>query len=185
MSKFGTDASKLLYFGIFACAMLVFITLILDLYVKKNSFDVKKSKVYGLLTGLDNSDILSLSIIAINYMLLVFLAITTSSANIPFMTAIAVMSILPWIITKNFIKIPFSLIVNAISVFALYILSYVHTYLTSEGQDTLMRISVFFIIAFVFIYFTYNFINDVNDIASLDSKEKGKGGKKYGIKKSS
>ncbi len=185
MSKLPSDASKLLYFGIFACVMLVFIALILNLYVEKNSFNLKKSKVYGLLNGLDNSDILALSITAINYMLLVFLAITTTSASLPFLTAIGVMSILPWIIIKNFMKIPFSIIVNAISVFALYILSYVHTYLTNEGQDSLMRISVFFIIAFVFIYFTYNFINDVNDIASLDSKEKGKGGKKYGIKKSS
>ena len=184
--KVSADMRLLIYFGIFACISIGLIALFFKFFLKKFEFKISKSRIYGLLTGLENREVLALSIIIINYILLVFLAMMTKELNLIFISAVLIMSILPWVLVKNYLKLPISILVNLISLVALYILSFVHTYLSGETSDLLMRISIFFIVAFVFVYFTYNLLNDINDIAKNDNKKiKKKEGVKNGIKKSS
>lgn len=184
--KVSADMRLLIYFGIFACISISLIALFFKFFLKKFEFKISKSRIYGLLTGLENREVLALSIIIINYILLVFLAMMTKELNLIFISAILIMSILPWVLVKNYLKLPISILVNLISLVALYILSFVHTYLSGETSDLLMRISIFFIVAFVFVYFTYNLLNDINDIAKNDNKKiKKKEGVKNGTKKSS
>ena len=184
--KVSADMRLLIYFGIFACISISLIALFFKFFLKKFEFKISKSRIYGLLTGLENREVLALSIIIINYILLVFLAMMTKELNLIFISAVLIMSILPWVLVKNYFKLPISILVNLISLVALYILSFVHTYLSGETSDLLMRISIFFIVAFVFVYFTYNLLNDINDIAKNDNKKiKKKEGVKNGTKKSS
>ena len=184
--KVSADMRLLIYFGIFACISIGLIALFFKFFLKKFEFKISKSRIYGLLTGLENREVLALSIIIINYILLVFLAMMTKELNLIFISAVLIMSILPWVLVKNYLKLPISILVNLISLVALYILSFVHTYLSGETSDLLMRISIFFIVAFVFVYFTYNLLNDINDIAKNDNKKiKKKEGVKNGTKKSS
>lgn len=184
--KINADMRLLIYFGIFACISIGLVALFFKFFLKKFEFKISKSRIYGILTGLDNREVFALSIVIINYILLVFLAMMTKELNLVFISAVLIMSIVPWVLVKNYLKLPVSIIVNSISLVALYILSFVHTYLSGETSDLLMRISIFFIVAFVFIYFTYNLLNDINDIASNDKKVTSKKkGAKNGTKKSS
>ena len=60
-----------------------------------------------------------------------------------------------------------------INCFAIYIIHFAHIYLSGEVEDIFMRIAIFFMISFAFIYFTYNYFNDVNDIAKTDKERVG------------
>ena len=42
-----------------------------------------------------------------------------------------------------------------------------------EVNDIFMRISIFLILSFIYIYFTYNYINDINDIAEKSRRKVG------------
>ena len=181
--KINADAKGLIYFGVFACICICIVALFFKFFLKKFEFKLSKSRVYGILTGLNNKEVLALSIVGSNYVLLTFLAMMTKELNAASISAVIVMSIIPWLLLKKYMKLVVSILVNLISLFSLYILSFVHTYLSGETTDLLMRISIFFIVAFVFIYFTYNLLNDINDIARKDDNKK-KEGASNGTKKS-
>lgn len=172
--KINADARVLIYFGVFSCICISIVALFFKFFLKKFEFKLSKSRVYGILTGLNNKEIFALSIVSANYVLLTFLAMMTKELNAATVSAVVVMSIIPWLLLKKYMKLAISIIVNLISLFSLYILSFVHTYLSGETTDLFMRISIFFIVAFVFIYFTYNLLNDINDIArKVDNKKEG------------
>lgn len=180
--KINADARVLIYFGVFSCICISIVALFFKFFLKKFEFKLSKSRVYGILTGLNNKEIFALSIVSANYVLLTFLAMMTKELNLATISAVIVMSIIPWLLLKKYMKLAISIIVNLISLFSLYILSFVHTYLSGETTDLFMRISIFFIVAFVFIYFTYNLLNDINDIARREDNKKE--GASNGTKKS-
>lgn len=180
--KINADARVLIYFGVFSCICISIVALFFKFFLKKFEFKLSKSRVYGILTGLNNKEIFALSIVSANYVLLTFLAMMTKELNAATVSAVVVMSIIPWLLLKKYMKLAISIIVNLISLFSLYILSFVHTYLSGETTDLFMRISIFFIVAFVFIYFTYNLLNDINDIARREDNKKE--GASNGTKKS-
>lgn len=183
MAKYLPIIYNLLYFILFYVVMLIATFLFFKYYLKDFKFNQNKTKIYGIFQGLNNKSILAFTLEYMNYLFLVFLAMTTSNLNPVYISIIIMMAIIPPLITKNYLRIPISLIVSLIDIFAIYIISFVHTYLSGETSDILMRISIFLIIAFVFIYFTYNFINNIGDIAKLSEPKKE--GAKSGNKKSS
>lgn len=164
MGEYSAIIENLVYFVLFVMAILFVGAIGLKLYLKNFKFSTSKSRVYGMLTQLDNRSILAFCLATLNYLFLVWCAMTIPDINIIYISLIIVMTLLCSIMAKDYIKIPINLLVAGINCFALYIVQFVHSYLLGEVSDILMRISIFFIIAFVYIYFTYNFINDINDI---------------------
>lgn len=155
---------NLAYFAVFVIIVLIIAAIFLNIYLKKFKFSTSKSRVYGMLTQLDNKSIVAFSLTTLNYLFLVWCAMTTSEINILYISIIMALTLLSSFLIKDYIKIPLNLFVSGINCFALYIIHFVHIYLLGEVSDIFMRISIFFIVAFAFVYFTYNYINDLNDI---------------------
>jgi len=169
---------NLLYFGLFVVVILIIAAIALNLYLKNFKFNTKKSKLYGMLSQLDNKSIVAFSLVTINYLFLTWCAMMTVEMNPIYISIVISLTIISSILIKDYIKLPINLLVSAINCFALYIIHFVHIYLLGEVSVIFMRISIFFIVAFIFVYFTYNFINDVNDIVQKNKyiqKKKKKG----------
>ena len=168
-------------FVVFVVVILFIATVSLRIYLKKFAFSTKKSRLYGMLLQLDNNSITAFCLTTLNYLFLTWCAMMTVEMNAIYVSLILVMSLTSSILIKDYIKVPINLMVSGINCFALYIIHFVHIYLLGEVSDIYMRISIFFIVAFAYVYFTYNFINDINDIVQKNkyiSKKKRKAGVK-------
>lgn len=180
MGDYSSIIKNMIYFILFVGVVLIIAAVGLNLYLKKFSFDTQKSKVYGILHRLDNLEIISLSITTLNYLFLVWNAMMTVEMNALYASLILSLSLISCLLSRDYEKMPIALLVSLINCFAIYIVHFVHIYLQGEVGDIFMRISIFFIIAFVFIYFTYNYINDINDIVKKNVSRIKK--KRVGVK---
>ena len=72
--------------------------------LKKYSVDNGKIKFYGLFLGLTNKQILSFSMISLNYVFLVYNLLTFNEVTIIFVTFSSILAILSDIILKNYPK---------------------------------------------------------------------------------
>lgn len=181
MQEYTDIIYHLLYFIVFVIVILIIAAIGLNLYLKKFKFNTKKSRVYGMLSGLDNKSIIAFSLTTLNFLFLTWCLMKTVQMNALYVSLILMMTFVSSILIKDYIKLPVNLLVSAINCFALYIVHFAHIYLLDEVSDIFMRISIFFIVAFVFVYFTYNFINDINDIVQKNKYIK-KSTRKAGVK---
>jgi hypothetical protein len=181
MGAYEDILTNLIEFVVFAVCITLIIGLILKIYLKKYKFTTRKSTLYGMLYRLDNKSITAVALVTLNYLFLTWCAMTTTSMNAVYISIIVLVTLLSNIIAKDYVKIPVSLVIAVINCFALHIVHFVHLYLLGEVSDILLRISIFFIVAFVYIYFTYNYINDVNDIVQKNEHIQKKK-RKVGVK---
>ena len=173
MGDYSNVLYNLAYFMIFAALILIIATISLKIFTKKFSFTTHSSKMYGIFYNLTNRGIIALSLTSLAYLFLVWNSMMTQGLNWIYTSIIVLFPLVSLILVKNYIKIPLQLIISAINCFAIYIIHFAHVYLSGEVEDILMRIAIFFIIAFAFIYFTYNYFGDVFDIAKMDKKRVG------------
>lgn len=172
------DYSEIIYhfasFAVFVIFIIIIAAISLKLYLKKFKFTPQKSRVYGIIHALDNKSIIAFSLVTLNYLFLTWCAMTTVEMNIVYVSVILILTLLSSTLVKDYIKLPLNLLISLVNCFALYIVHFVHIYLSGEVGDIFMRISIFLIIAFAFIYFTYNYINDINDIVQKNKHIKKK-----------
>lgn len=180
MSDYNEIIYNFAYFSVFVIVVLIIAAIVLNIYLKKFKFTSKKSRIYGMLSQLDNKSIIAFSLTTINYLFLTWCAMTTTEMNIVYISLIMLITLISSLLIKDYIKLPMNLVVSAVNCFALYIIHFVHIYLLGEVSDIFMRISIFFIVAFAFIYFTYNYINDLNDIVQKNKYISRK--RKVGVK---
>lgn len=173
MGDYKEIIDNLVYFLIFVVVILIIASFVMNIIFKKFSFSTKKGRLYGILYNLNNREIAAISLTTINYLFLVWSAMMIVKMNPLYISLILFMTILSSILSKDYLKIPINIVVGAINSFALYILNFVHVYLVGEVNDIFMRISIFLILSFIYIYFTYNYINDINDIAEKSRRKVG------------
>ena len=173
MANYDGVLYNLAYFSIFAFAIIVIAIILLKVLTKKFSFTTQKSKFYGIFYRLSNRGIISLSLVSITYLFLVWNAMMTQNINWLYASIIVILPIGSLILVKNYAKIPLESIVSLINCFAIYVIHFAHTYLVGEVEDILMRLVIFFMVAFAFIYFTFNYFNSVSDIAKADKERVG------------
>lgn len=183
MADYSEIIKHVIYFGIFVCASLSIGAIVLNILTKNFKFSTSKSKLYGIFFNLSNNGIIGVSLITINYLLLIWCALTMPRLNYLLASVLVTLPLIACIVTRTYKKIPLSIIVSFINSFAVYIMHFLHEYLSGEVEDIYMRIAIFFIIAFAFIYFTYNYINDLLDIVKEDKEKKV--GEKNGTRKNS
>lgn len=173
MADYSNVIYNLLYFSIFACAIIAIAVIFLKLFTKKFSFTTGKSKFYGIFYNLSTKGIIALSLTSVTYLFLVWNSMMTQSLNYLYASIIIILPVLSLILVKNYSKLPIAVIISLINCFAIYIIHFAHTYLVGEVEDILMRAVIFFMVAFAFVYFTYNYFNDISDIAKSDKERVG------------
>lgn len=154
------------YFSIFVIGIALIASLGLNLYLKKFEFEADNAKLYGMLFNLDNKSIVAFVLSTLSYLFLVWTAMMSTPMNMIYVSIIVLSQVISVILVKDYIKVLIALIVSIIECASLYLIDYIHVYLLNENTDILMRFCVFFMVAFAFIYFTYNYINSLNDIVS-------------------
>ena len=135
--------------------------------LKKYSVDNGKIKFYGLFLGLNNKQILSFSMISLNYILLVYSLLTFNNINIILIAISSVLVILSDIILKNYPKGLLNILYEVISLLTIFVNNLLFNYI-SEQESILVIICIIFVIILAVLFYSFVLFKSLNNIIIKD-----------------
>lgn len=170
------------YFAFSGLIVIISLYAILKILIKK--FDPEKTRVrlYGVLQGMSNKEIISISSSIINYIFMVYLMISFIDVDIYVIIIVLFLSVLSSILVrdKKFIVHTFLSLIALAGVKIIYL---IHEYIIDEYMDMWMLLLLVFVIIFLFLYLTYNLLNNLKT-AVVNNKYIRGGGKSENKKRS-
>ena len=130
------DSNDILYtlisFLVVGIIFLSGVAVVFKILLKKYSVDNAKIKFYGLFLGLNNKQILSFSIISLNYLFLVYNLLTFSKVNLIVIVISFVLVILSDILMLNYPKGFLNIVYELISILSLFVTNLLYNYVTEQ-----------------------------------------------------
>lgn len=167
--------NEIFNFGLVSLLVVLSISVILKILVKKFNPEKSKVRLYGILQGMTNSEIISISCIIINFVYLIYLMGSFIDVTSYLIVISLVLIILADILIKNK-KIVINIFLNIISLGAIKVIYLIHDYITNEYMSVWMLLLLVFVMIFVFLYLCYNLLRGLNSVV-LANKYVRKGGK--------
>jgi len=165
------DYNKIIYTLIsFLLVGLVFMTVLsvtFKVMLKKYSVDNSKIKFYGLFLGMNNKQILSFSMITLNYLFLVYCLVIFSDINIIYITFSLLLVILSDILIKNYPKGLLNILYNAISLLTIFINNLLYNFI-GEQESIIIVVCIIFIIILSILFYSYVLFKSLNNVIVKD-----------------
>jgi len=165
------DYNKIIYTLIsFLLVGLVFMTVLsvtFKVMLKKYSVDNSKIKFYGLFLGMNNKQILSFSMITLNYLFLVYCLVIFSDINIIYITFSLLLVILSDILIKNYPKGLLNILYNAISLLTIFINNLLYNFI-GEQESIIIVVCIIFIIILSILFYSYVLYKSLNNVIVKD-----------------
>ena len=144
------DSNDILYtlisFLVVGIIFLSGVAVVFKILLKKYSVDNAKIKFYGLFLGLNNKQILSFSIISLNYLFLVYNLLTFSKVNLIVIVISFVLVILSDILMLNYPKGFLNIVYELISILSLFVTNLLYNYVTEQDSVIIVICLIFVII---------------------------------------
>ena len=135
--------------------------------LKKYSVDNGKIKFYGLFLGLNNKQILSFSMISLNYILLVYNLLTFNNINIILITISSVLVILSDILIKNYPKGLLNILYEVISLLTIFVNNLLYSYIV-EQDSILVIVCIIFVIILAVLLYSFVLFKSLNNVIIKD-----------------
>lgn len=167
-------------FSFFAVAIvfLVGIAIVFKIFCKNFHFNNKNVELYGLLLNLNTQSLISIAAITINYLFLVWCAISFRGLNIIYIAITLILVLLSEAVIDNFKGLPLSILLSIVNCVAIQVIYLLYHYLIEEVFSYPLLLVLGLVILFVFLYFTYNLFRGINNVVV---KHKYLKGKKYKV----
>ena len=135
--------------------------------LKKYSVDNGKIKFYGLFLGLNNKQILSFSMISLNYIFLVYNLLTFNKVNIILLTFSCLLVIISDILIKNYPKGLMNILYEIISILTILVNGMLYAYI--EDQSSIMvLICIIFVIILSVLFYSFVLFKSLNNVIVKD-----------------
>ena len=170
--------SELIYFFIVAIIFLVGIAITFRIFCKKFKFNSKNVELYGLLLNLNTTSLISMASLTINYLFLVWCTISFRGLNVIYVAIILILVLISDAIIDNFKGLTKSIPLAIINCIAIHVVYLLYDYIINDSFSYLLLITLFLVILFVFLYYTYNLFRGINNIVI---KSKYLKDKKYNV----
>lgn len=131
--------------------------------LKKYSVDNSKIKFYGLFLGMNNKQILSFSMITLNYMFLVYCLVSFANFNIIYAIFSFILIILSDILIKNYPKGFLNILYNIISLLTIFINSILYNFI-QEQNSTIIVVCIVFEIILSILFYSYVLFKSLNNV---------------------
>ncbi len=166
--------NNIFYFAFVGIIVVISLYIILKILIKK--FDPEKSKVklYGILQGMSNKEIISISCSIISYIFMIYLMASFIDLDIYIAIIIISLTLFSGLLIKNK-KIIIDILLNIISLGGLKIIYLIHDYITNEYMDVWMLLLLVFVMIFMFLYLSYTLLKNLKTVV-LANKYIRKGG---------
>jgi len=154
----------------FLAVLLIFmvtLAITFKILLKKYIINNAKIKFYGLLLGLNNRQILSFSMISLNYVYLVYNLLTFSNGNIILIAISFLLVLLGDIIIKNYPKGLINIVYEIISILTIYVNNLLYEFIIDQSSIAIIICIVFVIILSVLLY-SFVLFKSLNNIIIKD-----------------
>lgn len=151
------------YFAFVGLIVVISLSLILKILIKK--FDPEQSKVrlYGILKGMTNKEIISISSSIINYIFVLYLMISFIDLDIYIVIIVSFLTLLSGILIKNK-KVFINLLLNLVSLGGLKVVYLIHDYIINDYMSIWMLLLLVFVMIFLFLYLSYTLLKDLKSV---------------------
>lgn len=154
---------NVLYFAIVSLIVIITIYAILKVAIKKFNPEESKIKIYGILQGMTNREIISLSCSVVTYIFLLYLM--TSFANLDiYIVIITLLLILTSGLLINNKKVIINMLLSLISLGGIKLVYLIHDYITNEYYSMWMLLLLVFVMIFLFLYLSYVLLKDIKTV---------------------
>lgn len=175
------DYNNILYtlisFLIVGIIFMITLSITFKVLLKKYSVDNTKIKFYGLFLGMNNKQILSFSMISLNYIFLVYCLLSLSEINIIYITFSSLLVIISDLIMNNYPKGLINILYEIISLLTIFISNILYNFIQEQNSIPVVICLVFVIILSVLIY-SYVLFKSLNNVIVKDKFIKEE---KYGL----
>lgn len=173
---------NILYFAFVGLIVLITLYIILKILIKK--FNPKESKVniYGILQGMKNTEIISLSCSIVSYIFLLYMMVSFIDLDILIVILTLVLTLLSGLLIKNR-KTMINLLLDLISLGGIKLVYLIHDYLLNEYYSVWMLLLLVFLMIFLLLYLSYTLLKNMKYVV-LKNKYVRKGGKSENKKRS-
>lgn len=158
---------NLISFLIVGLIFMVALAVTFKILLKQYSVDNGKIKFYGLFLGLNNRQILSFSMISLNYIFLVYNLLTFNSVNIIFVTFSVLLVLLSDILIKNYPKGLINILYETISILTIFVNNLLYNFVIEQDSVVVIVCLVFVIILSVLLY-SFVLFKSLNNVIVKD-----------------
>ena len=165
-------------------SLIVVISLYIILKILIKRFDPEKSKVklYGILQGMSNREIVSISCSLVVYVFMIYLMASFVDLDLAIVLIVISLTLLSGILVKNK-WVVVDLILSIISLGGRKLVYLIHDYITNEYMDIWMLLLLVFVMIFLFLYQSYTLLKNLKTVI-IANKYVRKGGNNENKKRS-
>lgn len=165
---------NIFYFAFAGIIVVISLYIILKILIKKFNPEESKVKLYGILQGMSNKEIISISASIVSYIFMIYLMTSFIDLDIYIAIIIISLTLLSGLLIKNK-KIIIDIVLNIISLGGLKIIYLIHDYIVNEYNDVWMLLLLVFVMIFMFLYLSYTLLKNLKTVI-LANKYIRKGG---------
>ena len=173
---------NIFYFAFTSLIVVITLYIILKILIKR--FDPEKSKVklYGILQGMSNKEIISISCSIVVYVFMIYLMASFVDLDLAIISIVVFLTLLSGILVKNKWLIV-DLVLSIISLGGIKLVYLIHDYIVNEYMDVWMLLLLVFVMIFLFLYQSYTLLKNLKTVI-IANKYVRKGGNNENKKRS-
>ena len=173
---------NMFYFAFTSLIVVITLYIILKILIKR--FDPEKSKVklYGILQGMSNKEIISISCSIVVYVFMIYLMASFVDLDLAIISIVVFLTLFSGILVKNKWLIV-DLVLSIISLGGIKLVYLIHDYIVNEYMDIWMLLLLVFVMIFLFLYQSYTLLKNLKTVI-IANKYVRKGGNNENKKRS-
>ena len=162
------------YFAFVGLIVIISLYAILKILIKKFDPEKTRVKLYGILGGMSNKEVISISSSIINYIFMVYLMVSFIDVDIYIIIIVLFLNLLSFLLIKDK-KFIIHTLLSLIALGGIKIIYLIHEYIVNEYMDMWMLLLLVFVMIFLFLYLTYNLLSSLKTVV-IANKYIRKGG---------
>lgn len=174
--------NNIFYFAFTSLIVVISLYIILKILIKKFDPEKTKVKLYGILQGMSNREIISISCSLVIYIFMIYLMASFIDLDIVIVSIVLFLTLVSSILIKNKWVIV-DLLLSLISLGGIKIVYLIHDYITNEYMDIWMLLLLVFVMIFLFLYLSYTLLKNLKSVI-IANKYIRKGGNNENKKRS-
>jgi len=173
---------NIFYFAFTSIIVVISLYIILKILIKKFNPEQTKIKLYGILQGMTNKEVISISCFIVTYIFMIYLIASFIDLDWVIISIVLLLTLLGGILVKNKHLIV-DLLLSIISLGGIKVVYLLHDYITNEYMDIWMLLLLVFVMIFLFLYLSYTLLKNLKTVI-IANKYIRKGGKNENKKRS-
>ena len=169
-------------FAFTSIIVVISLYIILKILIKKFNPEKSKVQIYGILQGMSNKEIISISCSIITYIFMIYLMASFIDLDITITFIVLLLTLISGLLVKNKWLLV-DLLLSFISLGGIKIIYLLHDYITNEYMDIWMLLLLVFVMIFLFLYLTYTLLKNLKTVI-VANKYVRKGGSSENKKRS-